>query len=113
MRLRNRQRVVSSGAEGRAPRSLGARMTTSVYHVVLLSIVGYLVIFAASRLFYFVVLFTHIPLAGLMGPFIVAAVWFALRGRFDLHTRLTRVLWPVWMYVSVTGVIIYVMLYVL
>lgn len=63
------------------------------------------------RAVYFLVLFTHIPLAGLMVPFILAAVWFALRGRFQTHRRIARWVWPVWMYVSVTGVVIYLMLY--
>jgi uncharacterized membrane protein YozB (DUF420 family) len=35
----------------------------------------------------------------------------AFKGRFEKHTRITRWLWPVWMYVSVTGVLIYLMLY--
>jgi len=65
-----------------------------------------------SRLVYFAILLTHTPLAALMVPFILLAVWFAWRGRFDRHVRITRWLWPVWMYVSVTGVIIYLMLYV-
>lgn len=64
------------------------------------------------RIVYFTILVTHVPLAGLMVPFILAAVWFAYRKRFDIHTRITKVLWPVWMYVSVTGVLIYAMLYV-
>lgn len=63
------------------------------------------------RLVYFTILFTHIPLATAMVPFILAAVYFAWRKNFALHTRITRYIWPVWMYVSVTGVIIYVMLY--
>ena len=46
-------------------------------------------------------------------PFIVAAIWFGFKERFDAHTRITRWLWPVWMYVSVTGVLIYLMLYIL
>jgi uncharacterized membrane protein YozB (DUF420 family) len=64
------------------------------------------------RYLYFAILITHIPLAALMTPFILAAVGFAFAGKFELHTRITRILWPVWMYVSVTGVIIYLMLYV-
>lgn len=65
------------------------------------------------RVLYFTILATHVPLAGLMVPFILAAVWFAFRGKFEKHRRLVRVVWPVWMYVSVTGVLIYVMLYLL
>jgi len=63
------------------------------------------------RIVYFVILLTHIPLAGLMVPFILAAVWFALRGKFEAHRKLVRWVWPVWVYVSVTGVLIYLMLY--
>ena len=65
------------------------------------------------RVVYYAILVTHVPLAGLMVPFILAAVWFAYRKRFEAHTRITKILWPVWMYVSVTGVLIYTMLYVM
>lgn len=64
-----------------------------------------------AKYVYYAILITHVPLAALMVPFILAAVWFALKGQFGSHVRITRFLWPVWMYVSVTGVIIYVMLY--
>jgi uncharacterized membrane protein YozB (DUF420 family) len=46
-----------------------------------------------------------------MAPFILAAVWHAWRQEFDKHKRLTRWIWPVWMFVSISGVIIYFMLY--
>ncbi|MBD3402809.1 DUF420 domain-containing protein [candidate division GN15 bacterium] len=64
-----------------------------------------------SRPVYFAVLIPHVILAALMTPFIVALVWFAIRERFDRHRRLARWVWPVWMFVSITGVIIYLMLY--
>ncbi len=60
---------------------------------------------------YYSILITHVPLAMIILPFIFAAVYFAARGRFETHKKITRILWPVWMYVSVTGVLIYVMLY--
>lgn len=63
------------------------------------------------RVAYYAILITHIPLAGLMVPFIVAALYFAFKGQFERHVRIVRWLWPVWMYVSVTGVLIYMMLY--
>lgn len=66
-----------------------------------------------TRVFYFVILIPHVILAAVMVPFIIAAVYFALRGRFDKHTRITRWLWPVWMFVSVSGVVVYIMLYLL
>ena len=64
------------------------------------------------RPIYFFILITHIPLAGLVAPASLAAVWFATRKNFTRHKQITRILWPVWMYVSVTGVLIYLMLYV-
>jgi putative membrane protein len=64
-----------------------------------------------TRPVYFTILIPHVTLAGLMVPFIIAAVYFALEGKFRQHTRITRWLWPVWMFVSISGVIVYVMLY--
>ena len=61
---------------------------------------------------YFFILFSHIPLAGLVVPFSLAAVWFAWKQQFGRHVGITRWLWPVWMYVSITGVLIYMMLHV-
>jgi putative membrane protein len=65
-----------------------------------------------GRAVYFFILATHIPLAALVVPASLLAVFWGWRGRFDRHVRLVRWLWPVWMYVSVTGVLIYLMLYV-
>jgi uncharacterized membrane protein YozB (DUF420 family) len=65
------------------------------------------------RVIYFAILLTHTPLATLIVPFIIAAVVFALKGQYDRHVKLTRWLWPTWMYVSITGVLIYLMLYIL
>jgi len=65
------------------------------------------------RTIYFIVLGTHTPLAVLIVPFIIMAIRHALRGEFEKHTRITRWLYPTWLYVSVTGVIVYLMLYIL
>ena len=64
------------------------------------------------RAIYFIILGTHTPLAVIIVPFSLMAVRYALRKQFEKHTRITRWLLPVWMYVSVTGVLIYLMLYV-
>lgn len=64
------------------------------------------------RIVYFTILITHTPLAALVVPFCIAAVYFAIKGDFRKHVRITKWLYPVWMYVSVTGVVIYLMLYV-
>lgn len=64
-----------------------------------------------ARPIYFTILTSHTILAALVGPFIIATLWRALKGRFDAHRRLARLVYPVWLYVSVTGVAVYVMLY--
>lgn len=60
---------------------------------------------------YYLILFTHIPLAMAVVPGCLAAIYQAFKGNLRRHTNITRWLWPVWMYVSVTGVVIYLMLY--
>jgi putative membrane protein len=66
-----------------------------------------------DRILYFAILLTHTPLAAIIVPFCCLAVWHVLRQDFVKHTRITRWLLPVWLYVSITGVLIYFMLYVL
>jgi len=63
------------------------------------------------RTVYFVILITHIVLAAAIVPMVLMTVSRALRGRFDRHAGIARRTLPVWLYVSVTGVVIYVMLY--
>ena len=65
-----------------------------------------------SRGIYFFILGTHTPLAALIVPFIIMAIRHALKGDLQKHTRITKWLYPTWLYVSITGVIIYLMLYV-
>ncbi len=64
-----------------------------------------------TRPLYFAILIPHVALAGLMVPFIVLALWHASRKHFDRHKKITRWLWPVWMFVSASGVVVYIMLY--
>ncbi len=64
-----------------------------------------------TRPLYFAILIPHVILAGVMTPFILTGVVWALRNRFDRHRKLMRWVWPVWMFVSVSGVVIYLMLY--
>ena len=63
------------------------------------------------RPIYFTILTSHTILAAILGPFVVATLYRALKGRFDKHKRLARLVYPVWLYVSVTGVVVYLMLY--
>jgi uncharacterized membrane protein YozB (DUF420 family) len=63
------------------------------------------------RTVYFTILLTHTVLAVVIVPLVAMTLVPALRGRFDRHRRLARITLPLWAYVSVTGVVIYWMLY--
>lgn len=60
---------------------------------------------------YFTILTSHTILAALVAPFVIATLWRALKGSYDSHRKLARLVFPVWLYVSVTGVIVYLLLY--
>ncbi|GIU79876.1 MAG: hypothetical protein KatS3mg005_3114 [Bryobacteraceae bacterium] len=60
---------------------------------------------------YFSILISHTILAAAVAPMALVTVWRAWKGRFDKHRRLARITLPLWLYVSVTGVIVYLMLY--
>ncbi|HLK10106.1 MAG TPA: DUF420 domain-containing protein [Candidatus Binatia bacterium] len=64
-----------------------------------------------ARAIYFGILGTHTPLAALVPVLATLTLALALRGRFRRHARLARWTLPVWLYVSVTGVLIWIMLY--
>ena len=64
-----------------------------------------------SRPLYFSILISHTILAAVVVPMVIITLSRALRERFDRHRAIARWTFPVWMYVSVTGVIVYVMLY--
>ncbi len=65
---------------------------------------------AGGRTIYLLILLTHIPLAGLALPFILFSAYRALTGEYEKHKKLVRIVWPVWFYVAVTGVIVYLMI---
>jgi uncharacterized membrane protein YozB (DUF420 family) len=65
----------------------------------------------AVRTLYLSILLTHTVLAAAIVPLVLATVHRAWRGRFEAHRRLARWTLPLWVYVSVTGVVIYWMLY--
>ena len=64
-----------------------------------------------TRPLYFAVLIPHVILAIVQMPFIIVRGWHAWHESFDRHKRLARWIWPVWMFVSVSGVVVYLMLY--
>ena len=85
-------------------------------------LVSYLIRFATTgahkypgegwdKVFYLGVLFSHMILAVVLVPLVIAALRRALKGNFVAHKRIVKLTWPIWMYVSVTGVIVYLMLY--
>ena len=61
----------------------------------------------AARGIYYFILATHIPLAGIILPFILFTAYRSLTGEFDKHKKLAKYTWPLWLYVSVTGVLVY------
>lgn len=64
-----------------------------------------------SRRLYFSILISHTILAAAIVPLVIITLSRALRSRFDRHRAIARWTYPIWLYVSVTGVVIYVMLY--
>ena len=65
----------------------------------------------AVRYVYFAILISHVILAAAILPMAVSTLSRGLRGRYTEHKRIARKTFPAWMYVSVTGVIVYLMLY--
>ena len=85
-------------------------------------LVSYLIRFATTgahkypghgwdRTLYLVTLLSHMTLAVVLVPLVVGALRRALRGDFAAHKRIVKFTWPIWVYVSVTGVLVYLMLY--
>lgn len=66
---------------------------------------------AAFRPVYLAILLSHTILAVVIVPMALTTLSRALKERFDLHRKIARLTWPLWMYVSVTGVVIYLLLY--
>ena len=59
------------------------------------------------RIVSYFILATHIPLAAIILPFILFTAYRALTGEYSKHKKLVRITWPVWLYVALTGVIVY------
>jgi putative membrane protein len=85
-------------------------------------LVSYLIRFAISgahrypgdgvdKTIYLSILLSHMVLAVAGVPLVLRAVWFAVSGQLPRHKRVVRFAYPIWLYVSVTGVVVYLMLY--
>jgi putative membrane protein len=97
-------------------RMLAAFTTSAVF------LVSYLIRFATTgthrypgtgwdKYLYLVILFSHMVLAVVLVPLLLTALRGALAGAFDAHKRVVKYAWPIWVYVSATGVLVYLMLY--
>lgn len=62
------------------------------------------------KLVYYFILITHIVLAGIILPFILFTAYRGLTGEYHTHKKLARITWPLWFYVAVTGVVVYLMI---
>ncbi len=63
------------------------------------------------RPIYFTILTSHTILAAVIGPFVILTLWRGLKGKYEQHKKIARLVFPVWLYVAVTGVIVYLFLY--
>jgi putative membrane protein len=114
--------VLGRMAIARGDEALHRRRMLSAFTASAVFLVSYLIRFATTgahrypgdgwdKAVYLVVLFSHMVLAVVLVPLVIAALRRALRGNFAAHKRIVKLTWPMWMYVSVTGVIVYLMLY--
>jgi len=60
---------------------------------------------------YFTILISHVSLAAAIVPLVLVTLWRALNGNFRRHRQIALWAWPIWIYVSITGVIVYLMCY--
>lgn len=67
-------------------------------------------IVSGVRPIYLVILLSHITLAGILLPFILLTTVRALVGKYALHRKMARIVWPLWLYVAITGPVVYLML---
>ena len=110
---------IKSGRRNAHKRTMIAAFVTSslflisylYYHLVLRAGVTHFQGHSIWRPVYFSILISHTFLAAVVVPFILITLYRALSGKFARHRAIARYTFPIWMYVSVTGVVIYVMLY--
>ena len=62
------------------------------------------------RTIYYILLILHIPLAAIVLPFILYTAYYSLTGEYEKHKKLARFTWPLWFFVAVSGVIVYLMI---
>jgi len=113
--------VLGFGAIRSGHREIHKRLMVSAFAASAVFLVGYVLYHyahgdtqyqgtGATRIVYFTILITHVLLSIMMLPMILTTFYLATRERFTAHKRLARWTLPIWLYVSVTGVVIYFML---
>lgn len=114
--------VLGRIAIARGDRATHKRRMLSAFAASAVFLVSYLIRWAMTgthkypghgwdRDLYLGLLFSHMVLAMALVPLVIGALRRALRGDFPAHVRIVKFTWPIWAYVSVTGVIVYLMLY--
>jgi putative membrane protein len=113
--------VAGRFAAARGNARLHRRLMTAAFATSIVFLVGYLSYHAAHgdtkfggagalRVAYLSLLATHVLASAVVPPLAVTAIWLALKGRLDTHRRVTRWLFPIWLYVAVTGVAVFLFL---
>jgi len=114
--------VLGRMAIARGDVALHRRRMLTAFTASAVFLVSYLIRFATTgahkypgdgwdKTLYLITLFSHMALAVVLVPIVIAALRFALRAQYERHKRIVKFTWPIWMYVSVTGVLVYLMLY--
>ena len=99
------------------------RVMLSAFAVSIIFLICYLVYHAevgsvpyqgqgAMRIIYFTILISHVILAAIVPVLAIMTLWRAFQERFDKHRKIAKITLPIWLYVSITGVIVYLMLYI-
>ena len=109
---------IKSGDENSHRRLMVMALVTSAMFLISYTIYHYYVgsvpypFYDWTRPVYLAILIPHIIMSAVMIPFIIRLVWLAFSSKFERHKKLARFVWPVWIFVSISGVLIYLMLYV-
>ena len=114
--------VMGRMAIARGDQALHKKRMLAAFTASAVFLVSYLIRFATTgahkypgdgvdRIIYIAMLISHMILAVVLVPLVIGALRRALRGDIAGHKKLVKFTWPIWMYVSVTGVLVYLMLY--
>jgi len=114
--------VLGRMAIARGDQALHKKRMLTAFGLSTVFLVSYLIRFATTgahkypgdgidRIIYLVLLLSHMVLAVALVPLVITALRRALRGDIPAHKKIVQLTWPIWAYVSVTGVLVYLMLY--